>query len=308
MSRLIPPTQFPPPHPSDPEPVGWALCTAAALWKAGRYGDSVAWIQKAASNAAALAGDAADSNVRVVELTIAATELGHYVRKWEHGDDDADPASIPVSTDFQEIDLEIESIPAGPPPAPVRPGPGAPRGMPGILPAAGRAPLPPRARAETLQQDHRDAVVPRAIPVAPRPTASAPRVVMKGKRAMLSTTLPEAVPVPSVVKRQPPPSTTATITATEELHGPPTSPLRLDFENSILGQAPASPKLAPHERRPPSTDPTPKEAAAPPSPPASQVNTVVAPDVLAGIEVGGTLPGAAFLRTPPGKRGDGDPE
>lgn len=301
MSRLIPPTQFPPPHPSDPEPVGWALCTAAALWKAGRYGDSVAWIQKAASNAAALAGDAADSNVRVVELTIAATELGHYVRKWEHGDDDADPASIPVSTDFQEIDLEIESVERPP-----QPTVGLPRGMPGILPAAGRAPLPPRARAETLQQDHRDAVVPRAIPVAPRPTGMAPRVVMKGKRAMLSTTLPEAVPVPSVVKRQPPPSTTATITATEELHGPPTSPLRLDFENSILGNAPRSP-ATPNERRPPSTDPTPREGAPPPSPPISQANTVVAPDVLAGVEVGGTLPGAAFLRTPP-SRGAKDPE
>ncbi|MBL8719550.1 MAG: hypothetical protein JNL79_26410 [Myxococcales bacterium] len=274
MSRLIPPTQFPPPHPSDPEPVGWALCTAAALWKAKRYGDSVAWIQKAAANAASLHGDGADSNVRVVELTIAATELAHYVRKWEHGDDDADPSSIPVSTDFQEIDLEVESV---------DPAQLAPRKNATAAPVVIKPAMPPRRRAETLQQEQREVPLPRTIPVA-RPLPAAPRVVMKGKRAMLSTTLPEAVPAPSILGRQPPPS----ITATEEVHpvavhGPPTKPLHLDFDHSILAPAPREDG----ER----VDPTDRE---PPMAP-SQADTVVAPDLGSLGLPGGTLPGAAYL-------------
>lgn len=273
MSRLIPPTQFPPPHPSDPEPVGWALCTAAALWKAKRYGDAVGWIQKAAANAASLHGDGADSNVRVVELTIAATELAHYVRKWEHGDDDADPSSIPVSTEFQEIDLDVESGE----PLPLA---AAPRKNAVTAPVVIKPAMPPRRRAETLQQEQREVPLPRTIPVA-RPLPAAPRVVMKGRRAMLSTTLPEAVPVPSILNRQPPPS----ITATEEVHGPPTKPLKLDFDHSILAPSPAPREEV--ER----ADPTDRD---PPMAP-SQAETVVAPDLGSLGLPGGTLPGAAYL-------------
>ena len=189
MPRLFPPTQFPPPHPSDPEPVGWALCTAAALWKAGRYSDAVGWIEKAATNATTIRGAEARSDPRVVEFTIAATELAHYVKKWAAGDDDADPASIPVSTEFQQIDLDIESVndptppmtPAPAPPPPERPKP------------------PPRKRADTLQQETREVPLPRNIPVAPHPAP-----VVRAKRAF-GKTLPEAA-VPDIVRQYAPPA------------------------------------------------------------------------------------------------------
>lgn len=95
---------FPPPDPSDPDQVGWPLCTAAALWRAGRFAEALPHVEIAA--AAALS---AGERMRGEELAMAAAVLAGYVRRWQDGQADADPMSIPVSADYPSMEL-LESV------------------------------------------------------------------------------------------------------------------------------------------------------------------------------------------------------
>lgn len=94
---------FPPPDPADPDEVGWPLCTAAAMWRSGRYRDAIGHVETAASAAFAL-GDRA----RCQALAAAAEQLSDFVQRWESGMD-ADPLSVPVSAEYPSIEL-LESV------------------------------------------------------------------------------------------------------------------------------------------------------------------------------------------------------
>lgn len=90
---------FPPPSTTDPDDVGWPMCTAAAYWRQGRYDESLVEI--------ALAAEAAKSlglAERHAELTGALETLQAYVASWNRGED-ADPRSVPVSAEYPSIEV-----------------------------------------------------------------------------------------------------------------------------------------------------------------------------------------------------------
>lgn len=91
---------FPPPDPSDPDEVGWPMCTAAAYWRQGRYEESIAEVELAADAARELKLDD-----RASELTSAAATLRAYVKRWEEGHADADPKSVPISEEYPSIEV-----------------------------------------------------------------------------------------------------------------------------------------------------------------------------------------------------------
>lgn len=90
---------FPPPSMTDPDDIGWAMCTAAAYWRQGRYDESLVEIALAAEAAKGLG-----LNDRHRELTSALESLQAYVTKWNRGED-ADPKSIPVSAEYPSIEV-----------------------------------------------------------------------------------------------------------------------------------------------------------------------------------------------------------
>jgi len=91
---------FPPPDPSDPDEVGWPMCTAAAYWRQGRYEESIEEVERAA-------GAARELNLiaRADELTSAGGTLRTYVKRWEDGHADADPKSVPISEEYPSIEV-----------------------------------------------------------------------------------------------------------------------------------------------------------------------------------------------------------
>jgi hypothetical protein len=91
---------FPPPDPSDPDEVGWPMCTAAAYWRQGRYAESIEEVERAASVARELTLGA-----RAGELQRASATLRAYVKRWEEGHADADPKSVPISEDYPSIEV-----------------------------------------------------------------------------------------------------------------------------------------------------------------------------------------------------------
>lgn len=95
---------FPPPNPSDPDEVGWPLCTAAAMWRSGRYAEAISHVETAAGAALSLGAQA-----RFHELAMAAEVLGGYVRRWQEGQSEADPMSVPVSADYPSIEI-LETV------------------------------------------------------------------------------------------------------------------------------------------------------------------------------------------------------
>lgn len=113
--------EFPPPDSRDAPEVALALRNAAAFWAAGRHRDALPLLMRAAATAQTKT-EAPKSDMRVVELAMAATEIAAFVHSGE------DPRSIPVSLDFSVGSVDIESIdiesaaiqiiaPPGPPPA-----------------------------------------------------------------------------------------------------------------------------------------------------------------------------------------------
>jgi hypothetical protein len=91
---------FPPPDPSDPDEVGWPMCTAAAYWRQGRYEESIEEVERAAVAARELKlGERADA------LTGASATLRAYVKRWEEGHADADPKSVPISEEYPSIEV-----------------------------------------------------------------------------------------------------------------------------------------------------------------------------------------------------------
>lgn len=174
------------------------MCTAAALWKLGKFDEAVGWVQKAAQEAAGSESQPS-SNVRVVRLTIAAAELAHYVREWQQGEE-ADPKSVAISLDFDTDAIDVQSLPSGvieidstgkvieEPQVPAQPPP---------IPKTNVQPpkLPPRARtfAGTMPQDARN---PLAAPkIEPKIEEKKPLAPRKGSPS-LSRTLPEAMSSP----------------------------------------------------------------------------------------------------------------
>lgn len=95
---------FPPPNPADPDEVGWPLCTAAAMWRSGRYAEALTHVETAAAAALSMG-----ERTRGEELAMAAAVLSGYVRRWEDGQADADPMSVPVSAEYPSIEL-LESV------------------------------------------------------------------------------------------------------------------------------------------------------------------------------------------------------
>jgi hypothetical protein len=91
---------FPPPDPSDPDEVGWPMCTAAAYWRQGRYDESIEEVGRAADAARELA-----LTDRAAELTSAEATLRAYVKRWEQGHADADPKSVPISEEYPSIEV-----------------------------------------------------------------------------------------------------------------------------------------------------------------------------------------------------------
>ena len=91
---------FPPPSPSDPDEVGWPMCTAAAYWRQGRYEESIEEVEHAAEAARALS-----LAERAGELANACGTLRAYVKRWEEGHADADPKSVPISEDYPSIEV-----------------------------------------------------------------------------------------------------------------------------------------------------------------------------------------------------------
>ena len=95
--------EFPRPDPRDPPEVATSLRNAAALWAKGRHRDALPHLMRAAA-AAQSKSEAPKSDLRVVELAMAATELAAFV----HGGDD--PRSIPISLDFDADAVDVESL------------------------------------------------------------------------------------------------------------------------------------------------------------------------------------------------------
>jgi len=160
--------EFPSPDAADTEEVAWALCTAAALWRRGDFADGVAWLRKAASLAAKeQPGGAADSNVRVVALTIAANDLARYVEQWTKGNNEH-PSSIRVSQEYADAPIELSAADLQ------------------SLHSLDSIPLPPRNNAlcTTLPQDARK---PAGLD-APKPAAVVP---LPPRNAGPSQTLPD---------------------------------------------------------------------------------------------------------------------
>ncbi|MGZ3422731.1 MAG: tetratricopeptide repeat protein [Polyangiales bacterium] len=241
---MKPPPSFPGPHASDSDDVSWALCTAAALWKLGKYDDAVNWVQRAAKEAAG-AESHPDSNVRVVQLTIAATELGQYVKDWHKGQD-ADPKSVAISIDFDTdaIEIDSEGTPIVEPPPVVQPPKLAPRAktFAGTLPQDARTPLVPAVVAPKIEEKK---------PLAPR----------KGSPS-LSRTLPEAMSSP-LARR---PSTAGPLGDKPRTPDAEKAPLVLDLGKKTATPDPFAgldePRLTNPSKRatpkpgPPSTEPT----------------------------------------------------
>lgn len=97
--------EFPPPDPRDPPEVATSLRNAAALWAKGRHKDALQHLMRAAASAQSSSKSGAPkSDLRVVQLAMAATELAAFV----HGGDD--PRSIPISIDFDAGAVDVESL------------------------------------------------------------------------------------------------------------------------------------------------------------------------------------------------------
>lgn len=90
--------EFPSPDPSDPDEVGWPMCTAAAYWRQGRYEEAIKEVEVAA-NAAGELGLVARRNV----LAMAGATLQMYVQSA-----DAEPSSIVVSHEYPSIEVMEE--------------------------------------------------------------------------------------------------------------------------------------------------------------------------------------------------------
>ncbi len=197
--------EFPPPDIRDSQEVAWALYTAAALWRRGDFGDALIWLQRAAAIAAKEQSEAGgvDSNVRVVALTIAASDLAAFVQQsaagGEHpssvriGNEYADAPSIELRTEDLQSLSNLPPSPLGPPPA-----------------------LPPRNKVlgATLPQDARR---PAGLDAAKAQTPAP----LRPRNAGPSQTLPDGTVNPLYAQRP----TAAPIT-----------PLVIDFGPSIRSQ------------------------------------------------------------------------
>jgi hypothetical protein len=95
--------KFPPPTPGDSPEVATLLRNAAALWSKDRHREALPLLVRAA-NAAKTRSEAPASDLRVVTLALAATELAAYVDAGE------DPRSIPISLEFNTDSIDINSI------------------------------------------------------------------------------------------------------------------------------------------------------------------------------------------------------
>lgn len=91
---------FPPPNPSDPDAVGWPMCTAAAFWRQGRFEESIKQVESAASAAGAL-GMVTRGN----ELAMAGAMLLMYMQS-----EDAEPASIVISREYPTLEVMEEIV------------------------------------------------------------------------------------------------------------------------------------------------------------------------------------------------------
>jgi hypothetical protein len=91
---------FPPPDPSDPDAVGWPMCTAAAYWRQGRYEEAIKEVENAASAAGALG-----MILRGNELAMAGAMLQMYMQSA-----DAEPASIAISREYPTLEVMEEIV------------------------------------------------------------------------------------------------------------------------------------------------------------------------------------------------------
>ncbi len=214
---MTPPPSFPPPDSADDDDTRWALTTAAALWKNGRYRDALPWLQRAAAAAGRASGDAdPKSNVRVVQLTVAAAELAGFVEAWSAGTSSVGPSSIPISIELDTESIDVMSIPSeaievitplpAAPPIPTAADPlrtprldvpriprPEPRATATVASGGAKVPLAPRAQvfAGTLQQAERPQLPPTTVPVAvPRIPPAKPDVVIRSGKRVLAATLP----------------------------------------------------------------------------------------------------------------------
>lgn len=94
---------FPPPNPNDPPEVAAPLRNAAVLWAAHRHREAIPQLVRAAA-AAKTKSAAPQTDPRVVELALAATELAAFVENGE------DPRSIPISLDFDTHSVSLSSL------------------------------------------------------------------------------------------------------------------------------------------------------------------------------------------------------
>lgn len=99
------PPVFPPPRMDDPDAVGWPMCTAAAMWRQGRFQESLDLIAEATA-----AAFQAANRARVAELRSAHETLSKYVERWQNGDRDADPQSVPLSIEYPSIEVIEEYV------------------------------------------------------------------------------------------------------------------------------------------------------------------------------------------------------
>lgn len=163
---------FPPPDPADPDEVGWPLCTAAAMWRQGRYDESIKHVEAAAAAAFSL-----QHRTRAEELAMAAAILHGYVQRWQQGSLDADPLSVPVSAEYPSLEM-LESVASfegmsideivNPPqpeaaPAPERIVPNVPHTLPSGIFGEGALPTPKRKLPELKKLFARPAPLPKLV-------------------------------------------------------------------------------------------------------------------------------------------------
>ncbi|MBI2390455.1 MAG: hypothetical protein HYV09_12775 [Deltaproteobacteria bacterium] len=161
---------FPPPNPADPDEIGWPLCTAAAMWRQGRYDESIKHVESAAAAAYTL-----QHRARGEELAMAAAVLHGYVQRWQQGALDADPLSVPVSADYPSLEM-LESVASGegltiedivnppePPATPERIVTNVPHTLPSGIFGEGALPTPKRKLPELKKIFARPAPLPRLV-------------------------------------------------------------------------------------------------------------------------------------------------
>lgn len=147
--------RVPPPKPSDPEDVSWALSTAEAMWQRGDHAEAIKWVRRAAE-----AASEAEADDRALELAKAAAEIAGLIAR-------SDSSTEP----------KAPRAPSVPPPRvpPVPPSPAS-------APTASRAYAPttpgaPSARAPAIASRPPQTLTPRSAPppaLTPRPASVRP--------------------------------------------------------------------------------------------------------------------------------------